>query len=47
MEDAPNNGDDFAAYGVYFATAGDHVASVEVKGSWNNVIIDGSRDEVS
>ena len=45
MEDAPTNGGDFAAYGVYFNTYGDHVASIAIKGSWNNVIVDGSRDE--
>jgi hypothetical protein len=45
MAGAPTNGGDFAAYGVYFATAGDNVASVEVKGEWRNVIVDGSRDE--
>ena len=45
MAEAPTNGGDFAAFGTYFATSGDHIAAVEVAGAWQNVIIDGSRDE--
>ena len=38
-------GGDFASYGLYFATSGNHIAAVEIRGKWNNVIFDGSRDE--
>ena len=31
--------------GAYFSTYANHVSSVQVRGAWRNVIIDGSRDE--
>lgn len=45
MEGAPHGGGDFISTGAYFSTFADHVSAVQVRGTWSNVIIDGSRDE--
>eukprot|EP00039_Didymoeca_costata_P031503 m.35076 g.35076 ORF g.35076 m.35076 type:complete len:526 (-) comp8828_c0_seq1:118-1695(-) len=45
MFNAPTNGGDFIASGVYYSTAGNNVSAIAVSGAWNNVVVDGSRDE--
>jgi len=45
MGDTAATGGDFFIFGAYFAVSGNNIAAVEVRGKWNNVIFDGSRDE--
>ena len=40
-----HGGGDFMSSGMYFSTYANHVSSVQIRGVWRNVIIDGSRDE--
>jgi hypothetical protein len=43
--DTMAGGADFFVFGTYFANSGNNLAAVEVRGKWDNVILDGSRDE--
>ena len=45
MDNVSASAGDFCSFGAYFASSGNNLAAVNVRGNWENVILDGSRDE--
>ena len=42
---AGQSGATFSSFGTYFAQSGDFMAAVQIRGNWNNVILEGNRAE--
>lgn len=42
---AGQGGATFSSFGTYFAQSGDFMAAIQIRGNWNNVIMEGNRAE--